>query len=93
MKKDILRFVVSLGVITAFSACGTEGVKLEPNDRPLIDTLIKKELALMAKKMDQWCVDSTPIIRQRMIDSLVILREQEIRQKISEIPNNNSYSQ
>ncbi len=93
MRKDISRFMVILSAIVALNACGTEGVKLEPDDRALIDTLVKREMAIMTTKIDNWCKDSTPIIRQKMVDSLLIVREQEILQKTSELPNGINYPQ
>lgn len=88
MRNDILKgFLLLVILIVALQACGTEGVKLEPTDRAMIDTLIKRETMVMATQMDKWCTDSTPIIRQKMIDSLLIVREQEIIQKTTAIPN------
>jgi hypothetical protein len=93
MRKDISQFMIILSAIIALNACSTEGVKLEPDDRALIDTLVKREMAIMTVKMDNWCKDSTPILRQKMVDSLLIVREQEIMQKTSELPSGISYPQ
>jgi hypothetical protein len=93
MRKDISRFMIILSAIIALNACSTEGVKLEPDDRALIDTLVKREMSIMTVKMDNWCKDSTPILRQKMVDSLLIVREQEIMQKTSELPSGISYPQ
>lgn len=83
--KGIFSFFILAMVV---ASCGTEGVKLEPDDRAMIDTLIKRETAVLTVKMDNWCKDSTPILRQKMIDSLMIVREQEILQKTSGLPTN-----
>jgi hypothetical protein len=39
-----------------------------------------------AKRLDSLCKDSTPIWRQRAVDSLLYLREQEILRQTQSIP-------
>lgn len=83
MKKYILLFALTL---LLFSSCSTEGVvKLTSDDRFRIDTLSSRQTSELASQMDKWCKDSTPIYRQHFVDSLVIVREQEILKQISPI--------
>lgn len=70
----------------ALSACNTEGVKLSSEDRNAIDTLSLKQITLLSVEMDKWCRDSSPRIKQRLIDSLMLVREQEILQQTRAIP-------
>jgi hypothetical protein len=64
--------------IYALAACDTEGVKLNRGDREHIDTTSSKIIYAMSKQMDSLCLDSTPIWRQRAVDSLLQVREREI---------------
>jgi hypothetical protein len=81
MKKII--FVFSLSV-WMFSSCNTEGgVKLTPDDRYRIDTLTSRQMAALSTELDTWCKDSTPVFKQHFVDSLVIVREQEILKQTS----------
>ena len=83
MKKNI--FLLALSFLL-FSHCHTEGVvKLTSDDRFRIDTLSSRQTAELASEMDKWCKDSTPFYRQRFVDSLVIVREQEILKQTSAI--------
>jgi hypothetical protein len=81
--KNII-FIFSF-VIYLFSSCHTEGVKLTPDDRFRIDTLSSSKTSAMASDLDKWCKDSTPVYRQHFVDSLVLVREQEILKQTSTI--------
>lgn len=77
---------LSLGVcFLSFSSCDTEGVKLSRDDRFRIDTTTNRKTVEMAAEIDKLCKDSTPIFRQHFIDSLLIVREQEILKQTSVI--------
>lgn len=79
MKKNIFFFFILL-----FSNCNTEGVvKLTSDDRFRIDTLSNRQNNILNPELDKWCKDSTPIYRQHFVDSLVIVREQEILKQTS----------
>jgi hypothetical protein len=65
-------------LIYALAACDTEGVKLNRGDREHIDTTSSKIIYAMSKQWDSLCLDSTPIWRQRAVDSLLQVREREI---------------
>ena len=78
MKKIKLKYLLIFTPFLLFSDCHTEGVKLERDDRILIDTLVARRIAVLSVEMDEWCKDSSPILRQKMVDSLMIVREQEI---------------
>jgi hypothetical protein len=81
MKKIIFFFALSVWV---FLGCNTEGgVKLTPDDRYRIDTLTSRKTSELSASLEAWCKDSTPIFRQHFIDSLVIVREQEILKQTS----------
>jgi hypothetical protein len=67
-------------------SCNTEGVKLDTNDRNMIDTLSSRKISQLSVEMDKWCRDSAPIIKQKMIDSLMLVREQEILKQAQQLP-------
>lgn len=67
-------------------ACNTEGVTLTADDRYRIDTTASQQIRLLSLKMDTFCRDSTPFFRQRFVDSLVRVREQEILQQTQSTP-------
>jgi hypothetical protein len=84
LKKYIYSFLV---LIFALTACNTEGgVKLNTDDRNMIDTLSSRKISLLAVEMDQWCRDSAPTLKQKMIDSLMLVREQEILRQVQPLP-------
>ncbi len=64
--------------ILLFSACHTEGVKLNGDDRVAIDTLSGNAIKSLTIELDKRCKDSSDAIRKRLVDSLVTVREQEI---------------
>ena len=61
-----------------FAACDTEGVKLNGNDRVAVDTLSSSAIAKLTPILDKQCRDSSDVLRKKLVDSLVILREREI---------------
>jgi hypothetical protein len=66
-------------VVITLIACNTEGaIKLNTDDRNKIDTISARQISMLSVEMDQWCRDSAPILKQKMIDSLMLVREQEI---------------
>ncbi len=81
MKKLILIIVSLAFVLILPTACKEEAVKLTRDDRDRIDTLSQKEIVRITPDLDRYCRDSAPILRQHYIDSLLIVREQEILQK------------
>ena len=62
----------------SFSACNTEGVKLNRADREQIDTLVARQVQTLAGELDKYCRDSSAALRQRYVDSLLVVREREI---------------
>ncbi len=78
MKKIEPVFYLLFNLLFAFAACESEPVKLDRDDRVMIDTLANRQIFAMVAELDKWCKDSTPVLRQRMVDSLMIVREQEI---------------
>ena len=81
MKKLI--FILTLLAFASIlpTACKDEAVKLTRDDREMIDTLSQKEIVRITPELDGYCRDSAPILRKHYIDSLLIVREQEILQK------------
>ncbi len=75
LKYLIFPFAMSLFI---FSACHTEGVKLNADDRVAIDTLSGNAIKSLTPELEKQCKDSTDVLRKRLVDSLVIVREQEI---------------
>ena len=83
-KKSIYYFFL---VVTALIACNTEGViKLNTDDRTMIDTLSSRKISQLSVEMDKWCRDSAPLLKQKMIDSLMLVREQEILKQTQLLP-------
>jgi hypothetical protein len=83
MKKYSVLFICA---ISLFSSCHTEGgVKLTADDRYRIDTLSNRQVTFLTSDLDKWCKDSTPIFRQHFVDSLVLVREQDILKQTSTI--------
>ena len=81
MKK--LVFILTLLAFASIlpTACKDEAVKLTRDDREMIDTLAQKEINGITPDLDRYCRDSAPILRKQYVDSLIIVREQEILQK------------
>jgi hypothetical protein len=83
MKNVIFFFVCAIYLL---SSCDTEGgVKLTSDDRYRVDTLVSRQTSDISSELDKWCKDSTPIYRQHFVDSLVIVREQEILKQTTTI--------
>jgi hypothetical protein len=83
-KKSLLYFLL---VLTALIACNTEGaIKLNTDDRNKIDTISARQISLLSVEMDQWCRDSATLMKQKMIDSLMLVREQEIMRQTQPLP-------
>ncbi len=81
MKKLIFIFL-SLALASILpTACKDEAVKLNRDDRDRIDTLAQKEIVRITPELDRYCRDSAAILRKHYVDSLLIVREQEILQK------------
>jgi hypothetical protein len=81
MKKIIIT-AFSLVVFTVLpTACKEEGVKLTRADRDGIDTITQKQIVQMMPEIDRYCRDSSPILRKYYMDSLLIVRQQEIQQQ------------
>jgi hypothetical protein len=84
LKKNILAL---LCLFFALTACNTEGaIKLNTDDRNMIDTLSARKISLLSVEMDHWCRDSAPALKQKMIDSLMLVREQEILKQAQTLP-------
>jgi hypothetical protein len=83
-KKSIVYFFL---VVMAQIACNTEGaIKLNTDDRNMIDTMSSRKISMLSVEMDQWCRDSAPLLKQKMIDSLMLVREQEIMKQTQLLP-------
>jgi hypothetical protein len=63
------------------TACKEEAVKLTRADRDVIDTLVQKQVAQITPELDRYCRDSSPILRKKYVDSLLVVRQQEIQQQ------------
>lgn len=61
-----------------FTACNTEGVKLNANDRFAIDTISANAIKKLTVELDKQCRDSADVLRKQLVDSLVAVREREI---------------
>ena len=80
MKKICLKFFfLSFSFfLFLFTACKDEGVKLTGDDRIAIDTLSANAIKTVTPELEKQCKDSADVLRKRLVDSLVIVREQEI---------------
>lgn len=67
------------------AACQSEGVKLNGDDRVAIDTLSANAIKSLTVELDKQCKDSSNALRKRLVDSLVVVREQEIM--MQSVPN------
>ena len=70
-----------------FTACKDEGVKFTADDRVAIDTLSANTIKNVTPELEKQCKDSADVLRKRLVDSLVIVREQEIMMQA--VPNLN----
>jgi hypothetical protein len=75
---------VLLGLIMyALVSCqNNEQLKLTSDERFRVDTTVSSQFVQISTDLEKWCKDSTPILRERFIDSLVIVREQEVLKQI-----------
>jgi hypothetical protein len=63
------------------TACKEEAVKLTRDDRDAIDTIVQRNIIQITPELDKYCRDSAPILRKFYMDSLLIVRQQEILQQ------------
>ena len=82
IKYHSLPFALCLLLLTA---CHTEGVKLNADDRVAIDTISGNAIKSLTPELEKQCKDSADVLRKRLVDSLVIVREQEIMMQA--VPN------
>jgi hypothetical protein len=81
MKKLIIT-VFSLAIFAILpTTCQEEGVKLTRADRDGIDTITQKQIVQIMPEIDRYCRDSAAILRKYYMDSLLIVRQQEIQQQ------------
>jgi hypothetical protein len=82
IKFYLLPFALCLLLIAVypllFTSCGNQEVKLNGNDRVAIDTLSANAIAKLTPILDKQCKDSSDMLRKRLVDSLVVVREREI---------------
>jgi hypothetical protein len=81
MKKLIITAFRLAVFATLPTACTEEGVKLTRADRDGIDTIAQKQIIQITPELDRYCRDSSPILRKYYMDSLLIVRQQEIQQQ------------
>ena len=80
MKKEKIIFVLLVSVFAIH--CKNNDVILTRDDRTIIDTTSTAQIVKLSKDLDKWCADSTPVIRQKFIDSLLIARQTEINKRL-----------
>ena len=82
MKNLFCTFILLINVLLLTqTACNTEGVKLTRDDRIAIDTLSQRAIINVTAEVNKYCLDSANTIRQRLVDSLLIVRQQEVVQQ------------
>jgi hypothetical protein len=81
MKKFVFIPVLLAFAIILPTACQEDAVKLTRADRDAIDTLVQKQLVQIKPELERYCRDSSPILRKKYVDSLLIVRQQEILQQ------------
>ncbi|MDZ7880056.1 MAG: hypothetical protein U5L45_20430 [Saprospiraceae bacterium] len=80
--KKLIFIALSLSVFAVLpTACTEEGVKLTRADRDGIDTIVQTNIAQITPELDRYCRDSSAILRKYYMDSLLIVRQQEIQQQ------------
>ena len=80
-------FGVGLMLFLPIFGCNTEGVKLTREDRITIDTISSRQIVQLSVELDKWFKDSSEILVKKGVDSLLILRQQEIiNETISTMP-------
>ncbi len=59
--------------------CGEANApKIDANMRTQIDTTVSKQMSTLARDLDAYCRDSSAALVDRLRDSLITVREQEI---------------
>ena len=75
-----------IGITISFlaaSACSDDSkVSLTREDRIAIDTLSAKRIEGLRLELDKRCLDSADALRQRLKDSLYVVRKQDISRQI-----------
>jgi hypothetical protein len=80
--KKLIFILTTLVLASIFpTACKEEAVKLTRADRDMIDTLVQKQVTQITPELDRYCRDSSPILRKKYVDSLLLVRQQEILQQ------------
>jgi hypothetical protein len=80
--KKLIFILITLAITSVLpTACKEEAVKLSRADRDAIDTIVQKNIVQITPELDRYCRDSSPILRKRYVDSLLIVRQQEILQQ------------
>jgi hypothetical protein len=80
--KNIIFILFTLAVVIVLpTACKEEAVKLTRADRDAIDTIVQKNIVQITPELDRYCRDSSPILRKQYMDSLLLVRQQEILQQ------------
>jgi hypothetical protein len=80
MSKKII--AVSLLISIFFERCQNSELILTKDERTIIDTTSSSQISKLSKDFDTWCKDSTPVIRQKFIDSLLTVRQIEINKRL-----------
>jgi hypothetical protein len=82
LMKKLIYILLSLAVFAVLpTACKEEGVKLTRADRDGIDTIAQKQIVQIMPEIDRYCRDSAAVLRKYYMDSLLIVRQQEIQQQ------------
>ena len=77
------KFAVLFFCFSIFATqCKNKEVILSREDRMVIDTTSTSQIVKLRAELDKWCVDSTPIIKQKFIDSLLVVRQAEINKRL-----------
>jgi hypothetical protein len=80
--KRLIFILIALALASILpTACKEEAVKLTRADRDAIDTLVQKQVVQITPELDRYCRDSSPILRKKYVDSLLLVRQQEILQQ------------
>jgi hypothetical protein len=79
---SFIKVVLCLLMYALASCENKEPLKLTSDERFRVDTSVSTQFSKISTDLEKWCKDSTPILRQRFVDSLVIVREQEVLKQI-----------
>ena len=80
MSKKIIAGFIFLSVFALH--CKNDDIILTKDERTIIDTTSSGQILKLSKDLDTWCKDSTPMIRQKFIDSLLTVRQAEINKRL-----------